>query len=325
MSEELEAPVEQAKATPLWQTLLKLLVSVALIIVILHMIDLHELGRVFRQANWPLLIGSFAIFAASQVVRAWRWHVLIACHKPGLPFWVSLNALIVSFFFNMFLPAELGGDVVRGLWLDKQVGSRSATFASVLADRMMGMLTMAVIAGGSLAFGAGHISHTSVVMVLVVCVALLAATAVMSSERIANFVIGLRLWPKRFHIADSLHRFTAAIRLYRTQKRAVVWAIVWSFIFQGAIYGSYYYLAQALHTPCPLWAFFAFVPLITIMTMFPASLNGIGAREAGYVVFFHEVGLTATQATSLSLASYAFLVAVSLIGGLVYAAQKRAA
>jgi hypothetical protein len=43
----------------------------------------------------------------------------------------------------------------------------------------------------------------------------------------------------------------------------------------------------------------------------------------GYAYFFKEVGLNTNQAVALSLASYAFLVAASLVGGLVYAAQKR--
>jgi hypothetical protein len=155
-------------------------------------------------------------------------------------------------------------------------------------------------------------------------VVLLLITAVAASERIANFLIGLPIIPKRFDIAGRLRRFTEALRLYRTHKRVVLYALVVSLLFQGAVYMSYFILAQGLALPAPMWSFFAFVPLITIITMVPASLNGIGAREMGYAVFFAEVGLSSTQAVSLSLASYAFLVATSLIGGVVYALQKRA-
>ena len=322
MAEELEPQAAAKPRSSLWKTLLKLLVSAALIYLILRMVNLRDLGQVFQQANWPLLVGSFLLFCFSQVLRALRWHILVACHRPGISFLASLNALFVSFFFNMFLPAELGGDVVRGLWLDREVGSRSASFASVLADRIMGMLTMAVLATGSIIRGSGHISPHSVIMVLAVCAGLLLFAAAVASERVASFFLGLPIIPKRFDLAGRLQRFSEAVRLYRSQRRPIAWAIVWSFLFQAAIYVSYYYLAMALRMPCPLWSFFAFVPLITIMTMVPASLNGIGAREAGYVFFFHEVQLNATQATSLSLASYAFIIGISLLGGLVYLLQR---
>ena len=88
------------------------------------------------------------------------------------------------------------------------------------------------------------------------------------------------------------------------------------------MYESYWVLARGLGLDVPMWSLFAFVPLITIVTMFP-SIGGIGAREVGYAYFFKEVGLDTNHAVALSVASYAFLVATSLLGGVVYATQKR--
>lgn len=322
MTEEFAA-APSTQREPLWKLALKVLISAALIYVIIRMLDFRELGQVFGRANWLLVGAAFLLFLIAQVLRTVRWHLLIVCQKSCVSFWVTLNAMFVGLFFNMFLPAELGGDVVRGLWLDKAVGSRSATFASVLADRIMGMLTMALLAGWAIISGAHTTSHSTVLLVVGLCVALLVFTVAAASERFARFLASLPIFPRRLHVADSLLRFSADLRVYRGARRAIALALFWSLIFQASIYISYWILARGLGLDAPLWSFFAFIPLITIITMVPASLNGIGAREMGYAYFFKEVGLNANHAVALSIASYAFLVAASLLGGLVYAAQKR--
>jgi uncharacterized protein (TIRG00374 family) len=326
-STDLPQTVEAAATSspPAWQVVLKVIFSAALIYLIIRLVDLREVGQVFRQADWLLVGGGFVLFAISQGLRALRWHLLIAAHAPTITLPTTLNALFVGLFFNMVLPAEVGGDVVRGLWIDKAVGSRSATFASVLVDRIMGMLSMALMALVALGAGAGQMGGATTLMVVVVAGALLLFTAAISSQRVADFFIRLPCLPRRFDLATRLERFSAAVRLYRCCGTVIVKVVAWSFIFQFAVYLSYYLLARGLGMSCPLWSFFAFIPLITLITMFPASLNGIGAREAGYVFFFREVGLGTAQATSLSLASYAFLVAVSLLGGLIYLLNRRSA
>lgn len=322
MTEEFGAE-PKAQRDPLWKLILKIGVSALLVFVIIRMLDLAELARVFGNANWTLVSLAFALFLMAQVLRTVRWHLLIVCQKPGVSFLATFNAMFVGLFFNMFLPAELGGDVVRGLWLDKAVGSRSATFASVLADRILGMLTMALLAAWAIVTGSQHTTGSTTLLVAGLCVALLLFTAIASSERVARLIASLPIFPKRLKVADRLLRFSADLRVYRGEKRAVAWALFWSLLFQAAVYVSYWVLAQGLGLEAPMWSFFAFVPLITIITMVPASLNGIGAREMGYAYFFKEVGLNTNEAVALSLASYAFLVAASLVGGLVYMAQKR--
>ena len=308
---------------PLWKLALKIVISAVLIYVITRMLDFRELGLVFGRANWLLVALGFLLFLLAQILRTIRWHLLIVCQKPGVPFWATLNAMFVGLFLNLVLPAELGGDVVRGLWLDKVVGSRSATFASVLADRIMGMLTMAVLAAAAIIMGAHHTSTSTTLLVVGLCVALIGFTAAAASERVASLVARLDFFPKRFDLGGKLLRFGASLRVYRGAPKTIVWALFWSLIFQAAVYESYWVLARGLGLDAPMWSFLAFVPLITIITMVPASLGGIGAREMGYAYFFKEVGLNTNQAVALSIASYAFLVASSLLGGLVYATQKR--
>ena len=69
----------------------------------------------------------------------------------------------------------------------------------------------------------------------------------------------------------------------------------------------------------PLLELLVVITLISVITMLPVSLNGLGVREASYVFFFNELGVPEEIALSVSLLFF-FLVSISsLIGGIILA------
>ena len=59
------------------------------------------------------------------------------------------------------------------------------------------------------------------------------------------------------------------------------------------------------------------VPLVLIATALPISIGGFGVREGSYVALLADVGVSAGDATLLSLLSAAAMAIASLPGGLV--------
>jgi hypothetical protein len=60
---------------------------------------------------------------------------------------------------------------------------------------------------------------------------------------------------------------------------------------------------------------------IRALGMVPVSVNGLGVREALYILLFGQVGVSPELAVSLALVYLAVTVVASLPGGLVYALQ----
>ncbi len=58
------------------------------------------------------------------------------------------------------------------------------------------------------------------------------------------------------------------------------------------------------------------IPLVLIATLLPISIAGFGVREGTFVALLGEVGVSAGDATLLSLLSAAALALASLPGGL---------
>jgi glycosyltransferase 2 family protein len=75
----------------------------------------------------------------------------------------------------------------------------------------------------------------------------------------------------------------------------------------------------------PLFELMVLITLISIITMLPISVNGIGVREASYLFFFKELGVPAEMAISVSLLFFVLVSISSLFGGLFWLTERRQA
>jgi hypothetical protein len=60
------------------------------------------------------------------------------------------------------------------------------------------------------------------------------------------------------------------------------------------------------------------VPMVSLMTMVPVSINGLGVREGGVVLFLAPLGVPQGVAVSIAFLWFCAFSAASLLGGLVY-------
>jgi uncharacterized membrane protein YbhN (UPF0104 family) len=79
----------------------------------------------------------------------------------------------------------------------------------------------------------------------------------------------------------------------------------------------YYILSISLHLKIPLADLFLFFPVISIVSMAPVSLGGLGVREGMTVYLFQKVGVEHGHALGLSLAWFSIIFLTSLLGGAV--------
>lgn len=136
---------------------LKVLVSILLFasLFVFGKIDLAKSFEVASKANPALLAAAALIFVGSTLVNAYRWHALAAAVGLEKPVWQLLQYCFVGFFFNLFLPSTVGGDVSRCYYLSKGTGKYKQAFYSVLADRAVGIAILFLFASCGILFGPG--------------------------------------------------------------------------------------------------------------------------------------------------------------------------
>jgi glycosyltransferase 2 family protein len=275
----------------------------------------------FRDMRIELWIGAVLLYMLTQVVSAFRWQILA---RP-LGLLRSVGQLTAYYFIGMFwnlvLPTSVGGDVFRALYLDNRSGHRLLAFLSVFADRASGLLVLlamacvtAAIYGGGLPpwvhwFVWGSAAFTALSVILLHVFADAISTAARASKTEAG------------RIAKILIRLAQLVehgRRYLRMPRLIVETTLLSLLVQAGNVVLVWMVGLGIGAKVPFGYYWIAVPMITLLTLLPVSLNGMGIREWGMVLFLRPLGID--EGTAISLAFLWFLVytASGLSGGLVY-------
>ena len=301
---------------------LQVLVSISLLAFLISRTDVKAVLSIVGSSNLFLLLVAFLIYVFTVFIVSWRWHILLQAQKINLPSKKLVSLYFIGFFFNNFLPTSVGGDLYRAYGTAKQSGKGAVSLASVFTERLVGFSAITFMVLFSLIFIApGMDGHYVLMLSFLVLLLLLFLLLIFFNQRFFLYLTKTLEKIETMGIGKRLIRFSKSVNLYRHYPKALAEVFVISICSQLFFVVFSYSVSQALGLDLSLLDFVLFVPVIGLISMFPLSVNGIGIREAGYVFLLSRVGRGSCEALSLSLMIYAVGIAVSLIGGVLFAAQ----
>ena len=209
-------------------------------------------------------------------------------------------------YFNLLLPTSVGGDVVRAYYLDNKSGRRLPALAAVFLDRLNGLLVLIAMACLAVAFAPPGLPWwvpASVWAVAGCAVCGLAALPVLSRWKLLP--------------AARQQQLRTMVDILRAP-RELAEATVLSVFVQVANVLLVWLIGQALGANVPLAYYWIFVPMVSLLTLLPVSLNGMGVREGATALFLAPLGVSEGTALTLAFLWFAVFGAVSLLGGVVY-------
>lgn len=135
---------------------LRILLSLLLAAVFLYLfarnLDFDQLVDHVREAKPSWLAVAVLMQIAHLVVRCLRWRVLLAPIKPGIRFYSLFSTTSIGYLVTMLLPLRLG-EVLRPVMLGRKENiSKSGAIATCVLERLMDMLTVALLLGVYLLF-----------------------------------------------------------------------------------------------------------------------------------------------------------------------------
>ncbi len=277
--------------------------------------DWGLVGRTFAHLRLELWLGAVGLYAATQVVSSLRWQLFARRLGVARPLRQLVAFYFIGMYFNLILPTSVGGDVVRAWYLDDRSGRRLASFLSVLADRLSGLLVLLGLAcvavtvcpialpgwvGGSV-WGTAAGAALALTAFAVFDFRRSPAARLPGAERVLGKVESLK--------ANS----TSLLR-----PRLLLQTTALSLVVQAANVVLVWMVGRAIDVPVPASYYWIAVPMVTLLTLLPISLNGMGVREGGMVLFLAPLGIAEGTALSLAFLWFAVFTAASLCGGLVY-------
>jgi glycosyltransferase 2 family protein len=292
--------------------------SVVLIAAILWQADLHRIGNALRDTSPGWFAAAIAINIVATAVMSLRWYLLLLARgrrDPGL-YWL-FETYSIALLLGQILPTAVGGDAVRAIDLARRTGARAEAVSSVLVDRVVGLAALgALAAGGALAGGTGIGRGTAVALGLgVVAITALAAVALFSL-RLRPLLRRLAPLARRLRVEAPLRALYHALHAYRGHPGALGLVFVLGVLAQGMRAVSIWFLAQGMGLGLGFATLLVLCPVLFLVTIVPVSLNGIGLREATFVVVLGGADVGREDAFALGLAFFAVGVLTGALGGL---------
>jgi uncharacterized membrane protein YbhN (UPF0104 family) len=285
---------------------LRIAVSAVLLAWIGWHTDWGQVRDAFAHLRIELWLGAVVVLVICQVASARRWQVLARELRFERSVPQLLAYYLIGMYFNLLLPTSVGGDVMRAWYLDGGSGRKLASFAAVLLDRINGLLVLIAMACVAMA-----LSPLELPAWIPLSVWGIAAAAVTGLAGL--FVLrSLRLLPKARR--KQMRTMLQAMRA----PRALAEATALSMVVQVGNVILVWMIGLALNADVPLGYYFVFVPMVSLLTLLPVSVNGIGVREGGVALFLTPLGIAPTIAATLAFLWFLTFGAISLLGGVVH-------
>lgn len=280
--------------------------------------------RAAANADWRWLVATVALVFLDRALMGYRWITLLCPveseSRPSLG--ELLHIFFVSTFLGTFLPASVGGDLVRAYSLSRLQVGRGQALASVLMDRMLGVMSIVIVGvAGLLAAGRGDLMSVRGVYVSLTLASLLSAgiLAVVFSERAAQLARRVAEALPIRKVGAVAGEVTGATRAYSRYHAQLVNVLAGSVVVQLLRVAQAWGLGLALGITAPGSVYLAFIPMILLVMLLPVTVNGIGTSQVAFVWFFAKAGTPAPEAFALSVLFVGLGVVGNLPGGLLYA------
>jgi glycosyltransferase 2 family protein len=305
--------------------LLKLTISIILMAYIIGKIDIANLSKKLTRIDPIPLMIAFLIGHADRALMAYKWRLLIHAAGHNITYKNALINTYMGNFAGQFLPAGVGGDVVRVFLLRKIGMPTIKVTASIGVERVFGLF--ALVTTAFMALILGRAIDTPVPSQLEIVVA--GFFFVVSTLTILSFTdLSDRLADLLFRGRE--HRLIVKVRelidcyLRYGERKSVLVKFYFLSIFEVTLVVSIYSLvSRAIFIDISLLELLVGVPVILMVQRIPISIQGIGVQEGLLVYYFLLLGKSLESALVLSIMLRLISILVISPGGLLYLGMDR--
>jgi uncharacterized membrane protein YbhN (UPF0104 family) len=246
-----------------------------------------EIVKAMQEIKIMDLFWVAGLFLVSRFAIVWRWHILLRSGGINIRFKDSTALTFTGLFASNFLPTTIGGDVVRLAGAMQMGFDRAVCFASIAADRIIGM------AGMSMTVPLGLVYSWNTLQIL----------------PSASFVAFLK------KPVDFLKRTVATFSIWLKRPGALLLSLVCTWIHMLCLFGSIYIFADDLGSHVSFWLIAGLWSLTYFITLIPISINGYGLQELSFTFLMsHVAGLTPAMSLTVAVLIRAYFVLSSLPG-----------
>jgi len=309
------------------KTVVKVAISLGLFSYLVYISDPQKivelLGNIYKEDGVLYLSFAFSFGIISIFLMSIRWKIVLKNYDIPLGLKRLFGYYFIGLFFNNFLPTSIGGDIVRVYKVIGDSNNRTASFASVIVERILGIAATLFLAITSLYYVSHYFKDDRILYISIIIFGLIISSFILVTRK-KPFEFLVKVFDKitLLSIGEKVNKLIEAIYTLKEKRKVFVWVFVLSILSQVAIVFMNYAVVRALNIKVDLAYLFLVVPLTFILTMLP-SINGVGIRDGGFVFLLSKIGVSGAAAISLSFMNIIIPLLLSIWGGFLFLIQKK--
>lgn len=300
--------------------ILRFVISFGLLFLLIWMIrkDAGKVMGIIKTSRKELILLSILINMFLSVVVAYRLKLLMSGQKIILSIKDAVYLTFIGYFFNNFLPTAIGGDLAKAYYASKKTNNKAASYAAVLADRILGLIATLLVALIGILFIGKTLDNKFIlwsVPVLFLFVVIMMGLLLKKNNRIEDAALEKKGLFQT--IKSKILKLYIAMNLYRNHPVIMIKGIVLSIFLQAGSIVSVYVFILSIGGYMDIFKLFFIIPLVWAVSMIPLSVNGLGVRENGFVVLLQGF-IGRDKAITIALLWLGLIMLYSFIGWILH-------
>ncbi len=292
-------------------------------------LDFGALSLFYKRPT--LLVANLGVFAGTTVLGALRWRLLLRLADIRLTIGRALQLHLTAVFFNVVVPGNIGGDVLKSVYVAREALPEQRTSIYVIAflDRLLALAGLVLVAAVLTVVRGRSVWEGTQARELTTAIGLLVLGTIVAPILILVIVrrAGARLdrWTGgTTRIARTFNQLIAAGRLVSARPRILFEALGLAIVTHVVGIAWFSTLATAITAQdISISSMASVYPLGMLSMVLPISYAGFGVGHVAFDQLFAMVGLTG-GATVLNV----YLIGQTLpclIGAIPYLTLRREA
>jgi hypothetical protein len=301
---------------------LRAVLSIGLIYFAFRKVDVLHLFKEFTMVPPWFVVVMVLYFVMTTTMGGIRWSWLVLDKTGWKDYWNFTRAAYLGGFYGLFFPTGLAADAIKWVPLLSRYPELSKTkiAASVLIDRIIGLVAFVIVGFGALILGRSLGYEFPSILLLVFgglfvgTISFLLVVFYFDYEGFAD-----KYLPK----FELLRRFIQVMDILKKgNRRRILNCFLLSLLAEPVWMMPMWFYSNIFGAGISLIQVYIFIPVISLILLLPISVAGFGARENLFLFFLVPLGYAPEKVLLVSTFGGVLAVLNSLIGGLLIFIKK---
>ena len=293
--------------------LLRFALAAGLIALVAVFVDFSAAVRALGDADPLLFAAALGLALGAWAVNSFKWWLLLRPLDPEPGPLRLFEWNLRGIFYGQLLPGMLAGEAVKGYRLYRQTGTAAPVFVSIGADRLTGLVALALL--GSLALvRSPDLRGDPLYIGAVVGLSLLVPAVLL-----ALFTPPGSAWVRRLERLPGLrsiaHQGADVVEEYEGRYVLLAMTLALSLAFQAVGAVTVYLLARSIDLDVGIVDFLWVYAAVSLVTLLPIAFGGLGAREGAFILLLGPLDVASEAAVTLGLLVMGMQLGTALLGG----------